>query len=1181
MVDKQIKVLLIEDNPGDVRLIEEMLSDSGVDGTRFDVENACRLTEGLTRIRKGGIDAVLLDLGLPDSSGLGTFEKVYEQAPEVPVVMLTGRADMELALEGMRMGAQDYLVKGRVDGDLLARTLRYAIERMTAEARIKHLNSVLKAIRNVNQLIVTETKSDSLLRKSCDALVDARDYDAAWLGLLEDGERFATVIGSGFPDDVSRFSKHVISGDHPPCIRDALQKGEMVLVLDKSRECGDCFFKDACRGKEAAIIRVEYADRFFGLLAVLLASGVAVDNEEKGLLAEVASDMGIALHNRELADARKVAEEALLESEERFRMMFENMGDAVVVYDAVDCGNDFIFKDFNRAAEKIERIQREDLIGKSVLDVFRGVADFGLFDVFQRVWQTGEPEHLPTSIYKDGTTTGWKENYVYKLPSGEIVAIYEDVTERKAAEEALLESEKRLQLIAENMPVMLDAFDDKGNIIVWNSECENVTGFNSREIINNPKASKMLYPDDDYENYIHSKLMGYGGNFRNLEWDITCKDGSTRTILWSNMSDKYPIPGWHSWAIGTDITERKAAEEGLRVAGERFKMIVETAPSILMISDARGKNTYVSPNCKEFTGYDPDELTGGMMQWVHGDDAKRAKDVFDRTFCRGVGCKDFEYKAVKKHGDVWCASSSWEPLIDAKGKFRGVISQTIDITERKVAEDALLESEGKYRSLMDDALDTSDIGLFILDDEFKVVWINRSTERYFGLKRDAVIGKDKRQLIRKQIKYIFEDPETFEQKVFATYDDNTHVENFECHVLPGEERQEYWLEHWSQPIRSGLYKGGRIEHYSDITGLKAAADALKDSERRYKHLYSMVRLMCDNLPDLIWTKDMNGKFIFVNKACCDILLNAIDTDEPIEKDDIYFARREREAHPENPEYHTFGESCIRSDAVVLETKEPQRFDEFGNLKGEFVYLDTYKAPFWGEEHNMMGIVGCSRVVTKERAAEDQIKRSLQEKEVLLREIHHRVKNNLQVVSSLLNMQARNVKDKGTIKILSEARDRIRTMSLIHSQLYEGRDLAEINMKGFVDVLLGQLLQSYPVGDTRIVNVVRVDDYPFLISTAVPVGLIINELLSNALKHAFKGKDEGKIEVRLTASEGGRINLTVSDDGVGMPPGFDINESKTLGLRLVKILSEDQLQGTLEVTSDRGATFGIEFEMETG
>ncbi|MEA1895588.1 MAG: PAS domain S-box protein [Euryarchaeota archaeon] len=1174
MDDKQINVLLIEDNPGDARLIVEMLSDSGVNGTHFDVESACRLSDGLTRIQKGGIDAILLDLGLPDSAGIGTFEKVYKQAPEVPVVMLTGLDDAELALEGVRMGAQDYLVKGRVDGDLLARTLRYAIERMTAEARIKHLNSVLKAIRNVNQLIVTETERGSLLKKSCDALVDARGYDAAWFGVLEDGETFDMVVGSGFREYVSRFIDRVVGGDHPACIRDALFKKERVRVVDKTDGCGDCFSKDACLRRAAAIIRVEHADRFFGLLAVLLAPGVAVDDEEKGLLAEVASDIGIALHNSEVVEKRKVAVDALSESEEKYRTIYNNT-------------------------------------------------------------QVG--------LYRS------------RLSDGKMLMV--------------------------------------------NSRMAEIFGYDSPEKAVAEYVASEHYADPGTREELLSILREHG-KFTNFEDHITRSDGS---VVWIQYSGTlFPEKGYFE-GVATDITDRKVAEERLRVAGEQFKMIVETAPSILMISDAEGKNTYVSPNCEEFTGYDPDEITYGVMQWVHEDDAKRAKNIFDRTFGRGVGCKDFEYKAVKKDGDVWYASSSWEPLITAKGEFSGAISQTIDITDRKAAEDALLESEGKYRSLMNDVLDTSDIGIFILDNEFKIVWINRSTERYFGLKREDVIGKDKRQLIRKRIKDIFEDPETFEQKVFATYDDNNYIENFECRVLPDEKRKEYWLEHWSQPIQSGLYKGGRIEHYSDITerkaaedalkeseeryralfetakdaiflsdetgkfmevnsaacGLlgyskeellklsnreidanprgyeallkirngpikeamfevnqrrkdgtlvpaevsgkcfeigerklflaiarditerKAAADALKESERRYKHLYSMVRLMCDNLPDLIWTKDMEGKFIFVNKACCDILLNAIDTDEPIEKDDIYFARRERGAHPENPEYYTFGESCIRSDAIVMETKEPQRFDEFGNLKGEFVYFDVYKAPFWDEEHNMMGIVGCSRVVTKERAVEDQIKRSLQEKEVLLREIHHRVKNNLQVVSSLLNMQARNVKDKRTIEVLSESRDRIRTMSLIHSQLYGGRNLAEINMKEFVDMVLGQLFQSYPVRDTRITHVVRVDDYPFPISTAVPVGLIINELLSNALKHAFKEKDEGKIEVRLTASDGGRINLTVSDDGSGLPPGFDINESKTLGLRLVKILAEDQLQGTLEVTSDGGVIFEIEFEMETG
>ncbi|MCK4810885.1 MAG: sensor histidine kinase, partial [Methanosarcinales archaeon] len=211
-----------------------------------------------------------------------------------------------------------------------------------------------------------------------------------------------------------------------------------------------------------------------------------------------------------------------------------------------------------------------------------------------------------------------------------------------------------------------------------------------------------------------------------------------------------------------------------------------------------------------------------------------------------------------------------------------------------------------------------------------------------------------------------------------------------------------------------------------------------------------------------------------------------------------------------------------------------------------------------------------------KRAEDRIKASLKEKEVLLREIHHRVKNNLQVVSSLLDMQARGARNKDTIDALTESQNRINAMALIHAQLYESGDLAEINMKGFVNKLLVQLFQSYPVKDTEITRTVSVADYPVPISMAVPVGLIVNELLSNALKHAFVGRKEGQIEVSLTASEEGKINLMVSDDGVGLPPGFDINETGTLGLRLIKILTEDQLHGTLEVISEDEATFNIEF-----
>ncbi len=164
--------------------------------------------------------------------------------------------------------------------------------------------------------------------------------------------------------------------------------------------------------------------------------------------------------------------------------------------------------------------------------------------------------------------------------------------------------------------------------------------------------------------------------------------------------------------------------------------------------------------------------------------------------------------------------------------------------------------------------------------------------------------------------------------------------------------------------------------------IKQTERALQESKTRYKNLYSMMRLMSDNLPDLVWSKDIEGNFIFVNKACSEILLNAKDTDEPIGKNDIYFANREKASHPDNPDYHTFGKTCVSSDLAVLTNKKSQRFDEFGNVKGEFIFLDIYKALFKDEKGNLIGTVGSARIVTKER----QMEKALLESEVKFRKL---------------------------------------------------------------------------------------------------------------------------------------------------------------------------------------------------
>jgi len=188
----------------------------------------------------------------------------------------------------------------------------------------------------------------------------------------------------------------------------------------------------------------------------------------------------------------------------------------------------------------------------------------------------------------------------------------------------------------------------------------------------------------------------------------------------------------------------------------------------------------------------------------------------------------FEDQLQKSEEHYHLLSDKLEVRVDERIRELARANKTLqyEIDERKQAKKALHKSETLYRSFTDDVLENLIVGLFILDADFKVVWINRAIERYFGLQREAIIGKDKRQLIQERIQTIFADPKTFVKKVFATYDNNTYVENFECHVLPSGERKERWLEHLSMPIYSGIYTGGRIEQYYDITDRKLVETAL-------------------------------------------------------------------------------------------------------------------------------------------------------------------------------------------------------------------------------------------------------------------------------------------------------------------------------------------------------------------
>jgi PAS domain S-box-containing protein len=215
----------------------------------------------------------------------------------------------------------------------------------------------------------------------------------------------------------------------------------------------------------------------------------------------------------------------------------------------------------------------------------------------------------------------------------------------------------------------------------------------------------------------------------------------------------------------------------------------------------------------------------------------------------------------------------------------------------------------------------------------------------------------------------------------------------------------------------------------------------------------------------------------------------------------------------------------------------------------------------------------ARDITERKKAEEQVKASLKEKEVLLQEIHHRVKNNMMIITSLLQLQSKQIEDEHYREMFNISINRIKSMALIHEKLYKSKDLAKVDFKGYFKDMINSMVISYRLSSRKVALKTDVEDITFGIDTAIPCGLIVNELVSNSLKHAFLEDRDGEIKVSLSRNGKAEVELTVSDNGVGMPEDVDFRKTDSLGLNLVNALV-GQLQGKIELYREKGTEFII-------
>jgi len=362
-----------------------------------------------------------------------------------------------------------------------------------------------------------------------------------------------------------------------------------------------------------------------------------------------------------------------------------------------------------------------------------------------------------------------------------------------------------------------------------------------------------------------------------------------------------------------------------------------------------------------------------------------------------------------------------------------------------------------------------------------------------------------------------------------------------------------WIEVQFTPIYQRRLFSGSIYIFKDISNRKKAEELIIKSEKKYREL-------ADLLPQTVFETDVNADLTFMNIYAFEMfgysqedIENGLNILELIVEEERSLSRDKIKD--------------VLSGQVSGDEYTAQRSD-----KSIFPII-LYSNPII---HNKIheGFRGIIIDISDLKNAEDKIVASLKEKEVLIQEINHRVKNNMQIISSLLSLQANHTSSDEAAEILKESRGRVKSMAMIHEKLYHSSNLSRLNMAEYLNNLVGDILRSYSSVSSKVSSNVDVDDIYLNINTALPMGLMVNELVSNSIKHAFP-EGEGNINIKLEY-DGEKYILTVSDNGIGLPGDVDPFESSSLGLKLVNSLSI-QLEGDLSVLRDGETTFILNFK----
>jgi PAS domain S-box-containing protein len=391
---------------------------------------------------------------------------------------------------------------------------------------------------------------------------------------------------------------------------------------------------------------------------------------------------------------RKRVEEALHASETRYKELFNNISSGVAIYKAIDNGNDFVFQDFNKAGERLEGDRREDLIGKSVLEVRPGIKEFGLYDVIKRVWETGIPEHFPVTYYSDSRLSGWYDNYVYKLPSGEIVAVYDNVTEQKRFDDILRDTNDIFNQFIAASPELIYIKDENHRFYKMSKSFE--------DIFNKP-VSEMI--GKDLYDLLPANLATsvFEDDKRVLQGGVKVQtEEKLGDVFFSSI--KFPIhrgSGRPDYLGGysINITRRKLTEEALKESEAKYRLMVESSRDAIVISQ-NDTFVYINDAFADMLGYKKEELFKHNYRDIYTEKAVKLLEGRDEQRSNQEAVADrYETIFVKKDGTEIPVEANVR-IIDYKGQ-EATFAIIRDISKQKEILAALQASAGQPQGLID------------------------------------------------------------------------------------------------------------------------------------------------------------------------------------------------------------------------------------------------------------------------------------------------------------------------------------------------------------------------------------------------------------------------------------------------------------------------------------------------